>query len=55
MSETFFNTCVNWSCVTMDAGVELLRQLFLQCTGLICVKNPLSNISGLGPFNYVVC
>ncbi len=29
MLETFFDTCVNWSCVTC---VELLRQLFLQCT-----------------------
>jgi hypothetical protein len=29
MSESFFDTCVNWSCVTR-CGCQLLRQLFLQ-------------------------
>ncbi len=30
MSETFFDSCVNGP-ASPDAGVELLRQLFLQC------------------------
>ncbi len=31
MSETFFNTCVNWSCVTR-CGCRTTSSFFLQCT-----------------------
>ncbi len=31
MPETFSDTRLNWTPASPDAGVELLRQLFLQC------------------------
>ncbi len=37
MPESFFDTRLNWSCrpASPDAGVKLLRQIFLQCIAII--------------------